>query len=293
MTVFMRVALTFAIAFLMQACNMQKQAQGPASATAELKAGASVVVESRNGSVEIVGDESVSEVRVNSTIRCVGDTQEQAEARLAKASLDVAYDTSGVLTIKPVFPDGPQHNDGANITVRLPSADSVTVKTSNGPVRISKLAGTLYVDTSNGRITVLDHNGSAVIETSNAPVEVHRLAGSLNAETSNGRVEALDVGGPVTIDTSNGPILVSLGRDQVGPLKLDTSNGSITVKVGPAFAGNVQFDTSNGRVTVKDASSRIRNQQIVKNKGSITVGEGGANSIVDTSNGSINFEITG
>jgi hypothetical protein len=277
---------------LMHACNIgYKQAQAPMHATAELKAGASVSVESRNGKVQIIGDDSVSEVQVNATIRCSGKTQQEADARLAKASLDVAYDTSGMLTIRPVFPDGPLNNDGASITVRLPTAQGVNVKTSNGPVTVCKLAGQLNIQTSNGRVSVNDHDGPAVINTSNSPVEVQQLSGSLTVDTSNGRVDAINVGGPVTIDTSNSPIRLALRADQSGPLKLDTSNSSVAVSVGQAFTGSVKFDTSNGRVTVKDPAKRIRTQQLGKKDGNIVVGDGGANSVIDTSNGGIEFEI--
>jgi DUF4097 and DUF4098 domain-containing protein YvlB len=294
MTVFMRVFVLVLTACLLQACgmNMYKSAQRSVTATADCKAGAALSIESRNGSVEVIADESADQVQVSATIRCSGQTQEAADARVAKASLDIAYATSGELTIKPVFPDGAQNNDGANIIVRLPSANGATIKTSNGGVTVSKLGGELNIQTSNARVWVLDHNGPAIINTSNGGVEVQRLAGSLRIDTSNAKVEATDVGGPVTIDTSNGPIRLALRPDQTGPLKLDTSNSSITATVGPAFAGDVKFSTSNGRLTVKDAASRIRNQQIAKDNGSISVGEGGgASSVVDTSNGSIDFEI--
>lgn len=293
MTVFTRVFVLVLTACLLQACgmNMYKSAQRSVTATADRKAGAGLWVESRNGSVEVIADESAEQVEVTATIRCSGDTQDAADARVAKASLDVAYATSGQLTIKPVFPGGAQNNDGANIIVRLPSGNGATIKTSNGGVTVSKLGGELNVQTSNARVWVLDHNGPAVINTSNGGVEVQRLAGSLKVDTSNAKVEATDIGGPVTIDTSNGPIRLALRLDQAGPLKLDTSNNSITATVGPAFTGDVQFSTSNGRLTVKDSASRIRNQLLAKDKGSISVGEGGANSVVDTSNGSITFEI--
>lgn len=292
MTFLTRIALVLTVALALQACSMYKQAQGPLNATAELKSGAAISVESRNGSVEIIADSSLTEVQIDATVRCTGDTQEEANARLAKASLDVGYDTAGTLTIKPVFPQGPRNNDGASIIVRLPVAEGATIKTSNGSVKVSKLGGKLSIQTSNARVSISDHNGPATVNTSNGAVEVIRLAGSLTVDTSNGKVDASDVGGPVTIDTSNGSIRLALRPDQNGPLKLDTSNNSIVVTVGPTFAGHVKFDTSNGRVNIKDNSKRVRTQQLGKSEGTITVGEGGTQSVLDTSNGRIDFEIT-
>jgi hypothetical protein len=253
--------------------------------------GSAVLVESRNGSVEIVAEEGRSEVQVSAKVTCTGDTAQEAADRSAQACVDVARATDGTLTIKPVFPGGARGNDGASLTIRLPDADGAEVRTSNGRVWVRGLAGKLVVDTSNGPVQINNHDGPAVIETSNGAVTVAGLAGSLKIDTSNGPVEASGVAGSANIDTSNGAITLVLNPDQTGPIRLETSNGSIRATVGSAFTGQVRLDTSNGSVKLNGNLSRVKSSDMGKSHGTVVIGDGGEASIIDTSNGRIELVI--
>lgn len=237
--------------------------------------GAGLTVKTRNGSVEVVASPDASEVSITARLTCGGDTQEEADARLAAATVSVTRAADRRLLIEPVFPGGPRSGDGASIVVGLPDATGVHLDTSNGSVIARGLGGRLVIDTSNGGVTVVGH------------------VGSLNADTSNGRVRVEDLDGPARIDTSNASINLTLAPTQSGPLNLDTSNGSISVVVGPAFVGAVSFSTSNASLSVKDNLGRINRKNLRKSRGTIVVGTGGDSSRLDTSNGRIVFEIRG
>ncbi|MCI0676292.1 MAG: DUF4097 family beta strand repeat-containing protein [Phycisphaerales bacterium] len=261
------------------------------TAATEHLSDSAILVESRNGSVEIVADQSVTDVQVSAKITCTGDTADQAEDRSARASVDVARSTSGTLTIKPVFPGKVRNGDGASFTIRVPNASDVEIRTSNGKVAVSGLAGKLVVDTSNGPVQVKDHDGPAVIETSNGAVTVARLAGPLKIDTSNGPVEASEIDGSAIIDTSNSPITLVLNPDQKGPIRLETSNAPVRVTVGSAFAGEVKFDTSNGSVKLNGNLDRVKYSDLGSSQGTVVIGEGGEPSRIDTSNGRIELVI--
>jgi DUF4097 and DUF4098 domain-containing protein YvlB len=253
--------------------------------------GAPIVVETQNGSIEFIADSAVSDVQIDATLRCGGESQEKADELLTLASISVQRDTSRTLTIKAILPEDHRGRHGASFVIRLPDADGVSAKTSNGKIVANGLAGELIADTSNGSIVIADHDGSVRIDTSNGSVKAERIAGSLTVDTSNGNVEAMDVGGPVKIDTSNGSIAMKLDPKHNGPLHLDSSNGSISATVGTKFAGVMKLDTSNGSITVKDTAGRITSQVIEKSSGHLTIGEGGESSIIDTSNGRIEVVI--
>ncbi|MHC4348054.1 MAG: DUF4097 family beta strand repeat-containing protein [Planctomycetota bacterium] len=255
--------------------------------------GSGIVVDTKNGRIEVVAEPQRSDILVEAHIRCKGRNQEEADQRLAATTLSITRDVDQRLVVKPVFPDLHRGGDGASISIRVPDAHGAHLDSSNGSVVATMLSGELVIDTSNGSIKLTDHDGDARVDTSNGSVTVTDLSGSLWADTSNGRITLKNVGGPVDADTSNGSIKLVLAADQSGPLKLDTSNGSITVEVGPAFAGTVSFDTSNGSIHVNDLSGRISSSSLSRNKGRITVGEGGQPSRLDTSNGSISFKIGG
>ena len=286
-----RITLVCATALLSGCAFTSFRATATREATTEQLAGAALVVESRNGSLELVADPALSEVQISAKITCSGTTQPEADQRLAGADLSVARGTDRVLTIKPVFPGGARNGDGATITVRLPGAGGVDVKTSNGRVNVTGLAGALTIHSSNGSVSVTDHDGSADIRTSNGAVNVQRLAGSLKVDTSNGSVDVANLGGTAQISSSNGPITLALQPDQAGPIELHTSNAHIKASAGRAFIGTVRMDTSNASIRIGDAAGRVKSKKMAKTSGSIVVGQEGPVSVVETSNGGIEFEI--
>lgn len=238
--------------------------------------GSSLMISSRNGSIEVVADSTVDEVVIDAHLTCGGSSPSEARERVNDATLLVERDTSRMLTIMPVFPDGPRNGDGAKIIVHLPDAYGANLSTGNGRVVAKGLAGTLIIDTSNGRVIVQDHEGEAQIR------------------TSNGRIEVADHGGPLEARTSNGRIIVSLGSDQTGPINLRSSNGSVRATVGRDFTGRVTFDTSNGKIHVLGDDDRITRERLRRSSGYVVLGsDDGPKSKIDTSNGSIEFVVRG
>jgi hypothetical protein len=276
------VALTGGCSFM-----SKPTAKGTLNQTIPHATGGPITVDTRNGSVQIVADGSRSEVQVVASIVCEGDTQQQADDRLAQMKLDVARDTSRLLAVKPVFPGGPRGSDGASFVIRIPDASGVNVVTSNGQVTVAGLQGALKVETSNGSVTASDHNGPADIHSSNGSITVKNLAGDLVAVTSNSSVTASGVKGKADIDTSNGSITLTLDPASPGPIKLDTSNASIVVAVGSGFLGTVHIKTSNGKVTAGGAAADV--VRTSNKDATIFLGDG-AESTVRSSNGNITFD---
>jgi len=306
---FRRIALFIlaAVPVILQSCMVispQHKATATRQQSVDHVPGSPLVVNSRNGAVEIVGDPSAKSVEITATISAAGRSDQEAKDRLAQAALSIVRSADQTLTVSMQFPDSGDRSvgnaDGASFVIRLPDARGVTIGTSNGSVAVKNVAGALDVDTSNGGIIVSGHNGPAVLETSNGPIEVSNLHGSLLADTSNGSVTAENVQGPVTIDTSNGSVALVLAEGEGGPLRVDTSNGNIDIVVGSGFDGRVAFDTSNGALKILDPAGRIRAQNVDRNDGTIEVGDSSAAgvaveepSVIDTSNGDITFTVSG
>jgi hypothetical protein len=254
-------------------------------------AGSPLVVDTRNGSIDIVADSTVSDVQIDATLRCGGDSQAEADDHLSKAIVSIVRDSSNTLTVKAILPEDDRGRHGASFVIRLPDASGVNANTSNGRITVAGLGGELIADTSNGSVKVTNHDGPVHIDTSNGGVSAQAIAGDLTVDTSNGSVDVSQIKGKVRIETSNGSISMKLDPAQTGPIHLDTSNGSIVASVGPAFAGVVKLDTSNGGISVRDTKGVIRSQTVDKSSGMLTLGSGGETSIIDTSNGRIEFII--
>ena len=280
----------------LQACsiNFGNTARSqPAVLTQDVEhiAGSSVLIKTRNGSVDIAADQSLDSVSIEAKIVCGGKTKAEAEDRLAQASLTVIRRSDRTLFITPNFPGGPQSGDGASIWVKLPDANGVEIYTSNSGVVASGLTGKVVIDTSNGPVELMHHQGTATIETSNSGIIVTQLQGNLEADTSNGPIEVNDLAGSANLDTSNGSVHLSLASGQTGPIIADSSNGPITVKVGPAFVGTIAMDTSNGKIIVNDAAGIVTSHRMNGSEGTLVIGDGGPASRLDTSNASIKFII--
>lgn len=248
-------------------------------------AGKSIEVNSRNGSISIVRDTTISEVVIEARI------QSRSAERLAQATIEATRDERGGLSVKVRWPDGKwQRSEGCSFSVRLPDAKGVHADTSNGSITLEGLDGDAVADTSNGSIRVDGQGGSLRADTSNGKIIAKKIAGNVFADTSNGGVTIEDVTGSVEADTSNGKVSVTLAPTSPGPVTIDTSNGSVEVSCGPSFVGDVSMETSNGSITLTDGDGKTH-----KGKGRLTasIGSGGGRSVVSTSNGSISFKVHG
>jgi hypothetical protein len=254
--------------------------------------GSGIVVESRNGAIEVVADSMLSEVEIEVRLTAGGATRAEADRRLAGSTILVERRADRTLVLSPQMADGWRNGDGAAFSIRLPDATGVSLTSSNGALTARGLAGELIARSSNGRVNVHDHDGPADLRTSNGRITVENLGGALTANTSNGRVIARSVDGPTDITTSNGRVTVVLSDDQPGPVSVRSSNGSVAVTIGSAFTGVIDARTSNGSVSVQDTLGRITQSNMQRRSGTVHVGDDTSQtSIIRTSNGSVTITI--
>ena len=232
---------------------------------------AKLVVEGFNGSIEIVGTDTVADVEVEATIRASGRDQTEAEARLEAADL-ASKQEGDTLTL---FVERPSDFKGAvSYRIQLPANIAVLADTSNGEVTVRGTQAPVRVSSSNGSVAVSGASEQIAVKTSNAsirvdnssPIEVDlvtsnggvtvatALAGSNNRiVTSNAQVQAELAGAPVSVSyqTSNASVTVdSSKRDRAGKAEL---GGTLETAGGDAVALSIQ--TSNGSITLSHTAS--------------------------------------
>ena len=235
-------------------------------------------VETRNGAVKVVCEPELSEVQIEAKLTCRGNSQKEADDRLAQSELIVDSESTNQLKVSSRFPEGGYGSDSASITIKVPSLDLVDVKTSNASVTI---------DASKSAV-----NGSVKVLTSNGQVLVQRVSGNVDVNSSNSSIEISDVGGKVVGTTSNGSASVKLMPGQQGPIQVNTSNASVELELPSEFSGMVKLDTSNASISVDDPNKVITKNEVRKTEGTITVGNGDSVSEVKTSNGAIKVKIS-
>lgn len=191
-----------------------------------------ISVETRNGAVTI---RRAQTDRIAIEARLVMTSPERLEQTTITANRSEA---DGTLEVKAIPPGNSwRSREGCSFNIEIPETSSVNVRTSNGRIEITGLAGPATLKSSNGRIIVGDHDGD------------------VSAESSNGRIEITDATGRIRVRTSNGAVSIRpgvAGGDLSPLLDVRTSNGAITVQLPSTFVGRMQMRTSNGSINVDE-----------------------------------------
>jgi Putative adhesin len=130
------------------------------------------------------------------------------------------------------------------LDVTLPAGTEVVIRTENGDVVATGLAGDVSLNTSNGRVEADNISGPLLADSSNGDIDITDARADVETSTSNGEISVIGVDGRVTADSSNGDVTID---SVTGDASATTSNGSIEVS---AVDGNVYGETSNGEITV-------------------------------------------
>lgn len=180
-----------------------------------------------------------------------------------------------------------QHG-GANIEVTVPVATSVDLATSNGPVEVQGTEGGGTVQTKNGRVRVEQFKGDLNATTKNAPIAVKTFQGSAALSNVNSRVSVEDAHGRFDVRTINGTIKFQGSIEPKSHNRLSTLNSSIKVALDADPSLKLKAATLNGRIRCEVPGFVASLHKRDKLEG--TVGEGEAELIAKTMNGSIAVE---
>jgi DUF4097 and DUF4098 domain-containing protein YvlB len=287
--------------------------------TADVDGVRQVVVETKNGAIEVFGEKQRSNMNVEARKYARGATQADAEAYLDRITIDVERDADRpeILRVVARFPvEGWARSSGASFKISLPPGLALDLKTSNGKIRasateaaveaetsngrveLSDVKGTIQAHTSNGSVTLTDVSGEVVAKTSNGRIDLVRVSGDqIRAKTSNGKIAARDIRGNTTLVTSNSSIdLRAMSLPAKPSIKAVTSNGSVHVEVPDTVNARLGIRTSNGRIKTKLDGVKMRDLESSDRSGvgssrlSATLNDGGGSIEIETSNGSITFE---
>jgi DUF4097 and DUF4098 domain-containing protein YvlB len=256
-----------------------------------------VQLDNANGSVEISGWDK-------NTVDIDGTKYAGTEDRLKTIRIDIS-ESAGSIVIRTNLAPG-WHNAGARYIIRVPRrADLQNIATSNGPIRVENIEGTVRLKTSNGTIhaagirglldahssngtlEVADVNGDTTLRTSNGSIRADVRKGIFEATTSNGSITArlLEADSqPVRLESSNGRI--DLTMDAAREVHADTSNSSITVRMPSSAGANVRAHTTNSSIDT-DFDVSVHGGMLSKHRLEGTIGPGGPLLDLGTSNGSI------
>ncbi len=192
----------------------------------------SLTVETTNGKVEIWGVEGLEEVQATATLHAWGETQEQAQERLEKLTVEMNQEADRVsLQFRATgtyraLGKSPQ----VDFEVAIPAAADITVSVNNGNVTVADVTGTSSIETQNGSIDVTNVKGAVTGETANGSIDVTLSQAHLDLETDNGSITVSQSQCSLDAETDNGDIHFS--GQLVGPQhRMKSANGSVMAEV--------------------------------------------------------------
>ncbi len=133
----------------------------------------------------------------------------------------------------------------ADLKVRMPAGQRLSLYLAVGKVSIANVNGELLVDGHSAPVTASGTKGTLVLDVGSGPVRVSGATGSLSVDTGSGDVEVSGFsGGELSIDTGSGGVIGSELR--AGVIKIDTGSGDIelTAVTSPVLT----LETGSGRV---------------------------------------------
>jgi lia operon protein LiaG len=174
----------------------------------------------------------------------------------------------------------------ADLKVRMPAGQRLSIYLAVGNVSITNVNGELLVDGHSASITATGAKGTLVLDVGSGSVKVSGAEGSLNVDTGSGPVEVSGFrGGELSIDTGSGgvtgselraseiqidtgsgdieltavtsPVLMletgsgSVGADLHGPVRelaVETGSGDISVRAPASLAAEVEIETASGGI---------------------------------------------
>jgi len=152
---------------------------------------------------------------------------------------------------------------------------------------------TLDVDSTNGPIGLYDVNGTLKLNAQNGPISVKKSSGTIDASTVNRPIAFSDGSGTVKLSAQNGPISVKLdGNSWDGSLDASTQNGPLSLKLPRNYRSGVLAEArGHGPVSCKaDACSGAKRTWDDDENRRIELGSGPTVIHVSTNNGPLSIK---
>ena len=239
--------LVVALPSLASAWGNDCRATEARQATVDAAGASTVRVEAKAGSLKIIGEEGLAEVRAR------GSACAKNEKALEKVQLRADRSGSEVRVVVHI-PDGWGQGGALDLEVRVPAGLAVEVEDTSGGIEIDNVAslhlkdgsgeidvtgvkGDVSVHDSSGEIELVDVGGDVRIHDGSGGMEIEDVKGSVVIEDGAGSIEILDVTGDVTIEMTaparswcRGRQDVRVGRDGSGGIRVQDVGGDFTVE---------------------------------------------------------------
>ncbi len=209
-----------------------------------------LTVETTNGKVEIWGVEGLEEVQATAILHAWGETQEQAQERLEKLTIEMSQEADLVslqfrsTSTYRAWGKSPQ----VDFEIAIPAAADITVSVNNGSITVADVIGTIDIESENGSIDATNVKGAVTGETANGSIDVTLAQAHLDLETDNGSITVSQSQCALDAETDNGDIHFS--GQLVGPQhRVKSANGSVMAEIPADSELAIEASVGNGSIS--------------------------------------------
>jgi hypothetical protein len=191
----------------------------------------------------------------------------------------------GAVTVANVDGDLKVHTESAPVTASG-SRGSLGVEVGAGEVRITNARGELGVDTGSGSVEVTGFSGSNLsVDTGSGDVTGSDLtADDLDVDTGSGEIRLAAVTSPrLSLETGSGGITAELRRD-VASLEVETGSGDVAIRAPSSLGAEVEVQTASGDI---DTDFPLQVTRGGRDHMVGTVGDGKGTIAIETGSGGI------
>jgi lia operon protein LiaG len=155
----------------------------------------------------------------------------------------------------------------ANLSVRVPEGQKVSIYMVAGKVSVTNVAGEIYVENGTGTIITSRTRGWLRLDSGSGSVRVNHAQGDVYLDNGSGNIEVSDIRGKrLAVESGSGHIDIS----QIHVDELDVESGSGGVEVASLDAPEIQIDIGSGGLKL-DLASDIRSLAVDAGSGDVAV----------------------
>jgi lia operon protein LiaG len=191
----------------------------------------------------------------------------------------------GAVTVANVDGDLKVRTESAPVTASG-SRGSLGVEVGAGEVRITNARGELDVDTGSGSVEVTGFSGTNLsVDTGSGDVTGSDLtADDLDVDTGSGEIRLASVTSPrLSLETGSGGITAELRRD-VASLEVETGSGDVAIRAPSSLGAEVEVQTASGDI---DTDFPLQVTRGGRDHMVGTVGDGKGTIAIETGSGGI------
>jgi len=212
--------------------------------TVDFKSNGRVEVKTINGNIQLTSWDKNS-VQIEAEIKVKARSRREAEKILDK--VEILIDKSrDRMTIAP---DYPKRHSGDSFWDWVFGSESRPVV--NFTIKVPEETDP-YLRSTNGRVNVTDIAGEAILKTTNGGIEAEEMKGSVDANTTNGSISVYIIqfsdNDRIDLNTTNGSIKLTLPSDVKADVEASTVNGSIRTDFPMTVQGKILRKRLDGEI---------------------------------------------